>query len=138
MHAEVIPLWRSLAGGALIGAGTAVLLLFAGEVAGISGILDRLLHRTLGDQAWRLAFLLGLLLPAIIWGTGPVSWQALPSVLALAGTLVGLGTRLAAGCTSGHGVCGVANLSPRSLVATATFIAVAAVTVFFVRTVAST
>lgn len=138
MHAEVIPLWRSLAGGALIGAGTAVLLLFAGEVAGISGILDRLLHRTLGDQAWRLAFLLGLLLPAIIWGTGPVSWQAPPSLLALAGTLVGLGTRLAAGCTSGHGVCGVANLSPRSLVATATFIAVAAVTVFLVRTVAST
>ena len=137
MGGAVIPVWQSLAGGALIGAGVAVLLLFDGQVAGISGIVDRVLHGALGEQAWRIAFLVGLLLPAAILGTGPVSWQASPWVLAVAGALVGFGTRVGAGCTSGHGVCGVANLSPRSLVATITFIAVAVVTVTLVHTVTS-
>lgn len=131
----MIPVWQSLAGGALIGAGAAVLLLFDGQVAGISGIVDRVLHGALGEQAWRVAFLMGLLLPATILGTGPVSWQASPGMLSIAGVLVGFGTRVGSGCTSGHGVCGAANLSPRSVVATLTFIAVAVVTVAIVRRV---
>jgi hypothetical protein len=138
MGGAAIPVWHSLAGGALIGAGAAVLLLFDGQVAGISGILDRALHGVLGEQAWRVAFLAGLLLPAVILGTGPVSWQASPGVLGLAGALVGFGTRVGSGCTSGHGVCGAANLSPRSIVATVTFIAVAIVTVAVVRRVTVT
>jgi uncharacterized membrane protein YedE/YeeE len=138
MNADVIPVWQSLAGGALIGAGAAVLLLFDGQVAGISGIVDRVLHRALGEQAWRVAFLAGLLLPAAALGAGPIAWQAPPATLAVAGALVGFGTRIGSGCTSGHGVCGIANLSPRSLVATGTFIAVAIVTVLVVRTAAGT
>jgi len=137
MQTELIPVWRSLAGGALIGSGVAVLLLLKGEIAGISGILDRTLHGALGEQAWRLAFLAGLVLPAAIVGTGPIGWQAPTPVLALAGTLVGFGTRLGSGCTSGHGVCGVANLSPRSFVATVTFVAVAALTVAAVHAAGS-
>lgn len=135
MDGLAIPVWQSLVGGALIGAGAAVLLLFDAQVAGISGILDRILHGALGEQAWRAAFLVGLLLPAAILGTGLVSWQASPGVLALAGVLVGFGTRVGSGCTSGHGVCGAANLSPRSAVATVTFIAVAVVTVAVLRRV---
>jgi uncharacterized protein len=138
MSPDIIPIRHSLAGGALIGTGAAVLLLLGGQVAGISGILDRVLHRAFGKQAWRIAFLAGLLLPAAVLGAGPIRWQAPPAVLALAGAFVGFGTRVGSGCTSGHGVCGIANLSPRSLVATGTFIAVAVLTVLLVRTVAPT
>jgi len=134
MSAECIPLWRSLAGGALIGAAAAVLILGNGRVAGVSGILARTLQLDFGHQAWRVLFLLGLLAPAMFLGSGPVSWSASVPWLATAGVLVGFGTRLGNGCTSGHGVCGIANLSLRSLVATATFIAVAMLTVALVHT----
>jgi len=129
MSLEVIPLWRSVAGGGLIGAAAAVLILFNGRVAGVSGILDEAVRGRFGEQAWQLLFLLGLLLPALIAGTGPVSWSGSLPRIAVAGVLVGLGTRLGSGCTSGHGVCGIANLSLRSLVATLTFMAIAMSTV---------
>jgi uncharacterized membrane protein YedE/YeeE len=131
MSAGAIPLWQSLAGGALIGAAAAALILLNGEVAGVSGILDRALHRSFGEQRWRLAFLLGLVLPAVFAGPGPIGWQASAPSLAVTGLLVGFGTRLGSGCTSGHGVCGVANLSLRSLVATLTFIGTAMLAVAF-------
>jgi uncharacterized membrane protein YedE/YeeE len=126
-----------LMGGALIGVAASYLLLTQGRIAGISGILSGLISPNAADKSWRLAFLLGL------FGAGtatsvwlPVtSQQALGSLplLAVAGLLVGFGARLGGGCTSGHGVCGVSRLSPRSLVATAVFIATGAITVFIVR-----
>ena len=128
-----LPLWRSLAGGALIGAGAGVLILFDGAVAGISGIFGRLLERDWGEQYWRVAFIGGLLLPALIVGPGPVEWQASILVLGVSGMMVGAGTRLGSGCTSGHGVCGMANLSLRSLIATITFIAAGMITVALFR-----
>jgi uncharacterized protein len=126
-------LWKSLWGGTLIGAGAAALLLLNGKIAGISGIAENAVRGLFGEQAWRFAFLLGLVIPALIYGLGPIDFaQGLP-LLAVSGFLVGFGTRLGSGCTSGHGVCGLANLSPRSLVATLNFMAVAAVTVYIVR-----
>ncbi len=130
MSGLVIPVWQSIAGGALIGAGVAVLLLGNGRIAGISGITNRVLTGSVGVQAWRAAFILGLVLPALLIGTAPATLSGSPQVIAIAGLLVGYGTRVASGCTSGHGVCGIANLSPRSLVATPTFIAVAVATVW--------
>jgi uncharacterized membrane protein YedE/YeeE len=126
-------LWKSLSGGMLIGAGAAVLLLLNRRVAGISGIFDSAVRGVIGAQGWRLAFLIGLVLPAAIVGLGPIEFaQGLP-LLAVSGLLVGFGTRLGSGCTSGHGVCGLANLSPRSLWATLTFMTAAAAIVFIVR-----
>jgi uncharacterized protein len=117
----------ALIGGGLIGAAASILLLGSGRVAGISGILGGLLTPTRGDRSWRALFLLGLLAAGVIAaafapqliGSSP---RSLPTLIA-AGLLVGSGTRLGNGCTSGHGVCGISRLSPRSLVATATFIA---------------
>lgn len=128
---DLLPL---AAGGAAIGAGAALLLLFDGEIAGISGIHARLLQGITGHQHWRLAFLAGLLLPALflLWRHAAPATAGLP-LMAVAGLLVGIGTRLGGGCTSGHGVCGMANLSPRSLLATLTFMAVAMFTVFLMR-----
>jgi len=134
----VIPIWHSLAGGALIGAGAAVLLLGNGRVAGISGIASKVLLGSPGEQIWRVAFLAGLVLPALIASaptTAAVSGS--PVLLASAGILVGYGTRTASGCTSGHGVCGISNLSARSLIATVTFLAAAMLTVALSRAVAS-
>lgn len=126
-------LWKSLVGGMLIGAGAATLLLLNGKIAGISGILRNAIKGVIGVQGWRLAFLAGLVLPAALLGLGTVEFaQGLP-LLAVSGVLVGFGTRLGSGCTSGHGVCGLANLSVRSLLATATFMLVAAATVWMVR-----
>jgi uncharacterized protein len=128
-----VDLWKSLFGGMLIGAGAATLLLLNGKIAGISGILDNTVRGVFGPQGWRLGFLIGLVLPAAYFGLGSIEFaQGLP-LLALAGLLVGFGTRLGSGCTSGHGVCGLANFSPRSLAATLTFMIVAAVTVFIIR-----
>jgi uncharacterized membrane protein YedE/YeeE len=120
-------------GGLLIGAGAALLLLLNGRVAGVSGILANVVEAQIGEQGWRPAFLLGVLLPALVFGVGhpqlPGGWA-----LALgAGLLVGIGTRLGSGCTSGHGVCGLANLSRRSLVATLVFMLAAMLTVWVVR-----
>jgi uncharacterized membrane protein YedE/YeeE len=138
MSGVVIPVWQSLAGGALIGGAAALLLLANGRVAGISGITDRVLTGMVGEQAWHVAFIVGLVLPALLIGTGPVALSGSPQVLAIAGLLVGYGTRVASGCTSGHGVCGIANLSLRSMVATLTFIAVAVITVWVQHVLLST
>jgi uncharacterized membrane protein YedE/YeeE len=126
----VIPVWQSLAGGALIGLAAAVLLLGNGRIAGISGITDRVLTGSVGAQAWHVAFIVGLVLPALLIGATPNALPGSPQVVAIAGLLVGYGSRVAAGCTSGHGVCGISNLSPRSLVATLTFVTVAVATVW--------
>lgn len=127
----------SLAGGALIGLAAALFVLFNGRIAGISGILGGLLQWPKGDIAWRVAFLLGLIAaPAVYSLVAPlpaVQVDAGTTTLVVAGLLVGLGTRYGAGCTSGHGVCGLSRRSPRSLVATAAFMAAGFVTVFIVR-----
>lgn len=134
MHPHLL----ALLGGVAIGLASAVLLLFNGRVAGISGIAGGLLAPARGDTDWRLAFVGGLvaggfLLHAIAPGAiGPPAATDLGVVLA-AGLLVGFGTRLGNGCTSGHGVCGLARGSVRSLAATLTFMAAAAATVFVVR-----
>jgi uncharacterized membrane protein YedE/YeeE len=129
--------WDSLAGGVLIGLATALLLLANGRVAGISGILGGLLRPASGDVAWRLCFVLGLFLAPLVWLTmramPPAQIDHSPAMLAAGGLLVGIGTRFGSGCTSGHGVCGIARLSPRSLLATACFMAAGFITVFVVR-----
>jgi uncharacterized membrane protein YedE/YeeE len=123
-------------GGALIGLAAVMLMVATGRIAGISGIFGGLLN--MSDRGWRLAFIAGLV-AAPLTGTlagyaltepqMPASW----AVVVIAGLLVGFGTRLGGGCTSGHGVCGVARLSPRSITATAIFIAVAVVMVAITR-----
>ena len=129
--------WASLAGGILIGLAAALLLLANGRVAGISGILGGLLRPARGDVAWRVAFVAGLFLAPIVWLTmramPPAQIDHSPALLAAGGLLVGIGTRFGSGCTSGHGVCGIARLSPRSLLATACFVGAGFVTVFVVR-----
>jgi uncharacterized membrane protein YedE/YeeE len=129
--------WASLAGGILIGLATALLLLANGRVAGVSGILGGLLRPAKGDVAWRVAFIAGLFLAPIVWLTlramPPAQIDHSPALLAAGGLLVGIGTRFGSGCTSGHGVCGIARLSPRSLLATACFVAAGFVTVYVVR-----
>ena len=126
-------LWKSLCGGMLIGAGAAVLLLLNGKIAGISGIAENAVSGLFGEKGWRIAFLLGLVIPAAIFGLGRIEFALGLPALAVSGLLVGFGTRLGSGCTSGHGVCGLANFSPRSLAATLTFMTVAAATVYLLR-----
>jgi uncharacterized membrane protein YedE/YeeE len=125
---------RALAGGALIGVSASLMLAFNGRVTGISGIVGGLVQPMPGDLGWRALFVAGLLvggLLALLALPGAVGGAAVPvGTAALAGLLVGVGTRLGNGCTSGHGVCGIARLSPRSLAATVTFISTGAVTVF--------
>jgi uncharacterized membrane protein YedE/YeeE len=128
----------ALVGGALIGTAAALLLVLNGRIAGVSGILGGLLQPQQREIGWRFAFLIGLLLAPMAYatfgGTLPaVALDASPRVIALAGLLVGFGTRLGSGCTSGHGVCGIGRASPRSLVATATFIAAGILTVLVTR-----
>jgi hypothetical protein len=129
--------WTSLAGGLIIGGATAAFVLFNGRIAGISGILGGLLRPARGDIGWRLAFLLGLIgapLAYAVFATPPVATVAAdPMTLTVAGLLVGLGTRYGAGCTSGHGVCGLSRQSPRSLAATAAFMLAGFATVFVTR-----
>ena len=129
--------WSALAGGALIGIATAMFVLLNGRIAGISGILAGLLQPAKGDAAWRLAFILGLIgAPAAYLLADPFPAPRIDAgwgSLVVAGLLVGIGTRYGSGCTSGHGVCGLSRLSPRSLTATAAFMAAGFVTVFIVR-----
>ncbi len=136
------PVW-SLVGGALIGLAASVLLLFHGRVAGIAGILGETLRGdgTRGESVFRAAFLVGLVAagiavrlvyPAALTTQGSSSVASI-GLVAIAGLLVGYGTRLGSGCTSGHGVCGISRLSKRSIVATMTFMAAGGVTVFLVR-----
>ena len=127
----------SLAGGALIGLAAALFVLLNGRIAGISGVLGGLLRPARGDVGWRIAFVLGLvgaplayaLFTAVPLPRIDASWPA----LVLAGLLVGVGTRYGAGCTSGHGVCGLSRLSPRSLAATLAFMGAGFATVFLLR-----
>ena len=125
-----------LIGGALIGLSAAMMMHFHGRIAGISGILGGLLT---GDRAlWRLLFAVGLVVGGGVWlavqpGQFSMEIQRSPGALAVAGLLVGVGTRMGNGCTSGHGVCGMARFSRRSIVATLTFIATGAITVFIVN-----
>ncbi|HWV38585.1 MAG TPA: YeeE/YedE thiosulfate transporter family protein [Vulgatibacter sp.] len=127
-----------LGGGVLIGIGASLLLLFNGRVAGISGIVGGLLARRRGETPWRALFVGGLL------AGGAIAWLAMPArfdasaapslpLVALAGLLVGVGTRIGSGCTSGHGVCGISRLSLRSLAATLVFMATGSLTVLVVR-----
>ena len=121
----------------MIGLAATLMLLLNGRIDGISGIVAGLVSpgaRKGGDAVWRVAFVVGLVLGplgyAVVAGGFPVGVEASLAVLVVAGLLVGFGTRLGSGCTSGHGVCGIARLSKRSIVATATFMVVAALTVF--------
>ena len=129
--------WASLAGGMLIGVAAAILVLLNGRIAGISGVLGGLLAPVSGDISRRVAFLVGLLAaPAVYVLLSALSRPQIDAgwgALVLAGVLVGVGTRYGAGCTSGHGVCGLSRLSPRSLVATLTFMSAGFATVFIVR-----
>ena len=130
--------WVSLAGGLLIGLSASAMLLMDGKIAGISGILAGALKPVKSDTSWRVCFLAGLLAGGLflrIVMPGAFAFgiiRPLP-VLAIAGLAVGFGTRLGSGCTSGHGVCGLSRLSPRSLVATVTFIFTGALTVYLLN-----
>lgn len=133
--------WSSLAGGLLIGLSASILVAALGRIAGISGIIGVLLQRpswkSVSNWGWRLAFIIGMVAAPLIWQLfAPLPAMQMPSNSALiivAGLLVGFGTRLGSGCTSGHGVCGLSRLSLRSLAATLTFIATGAITVFVMR-----
>ncbi|MFT0546238.1 YeeE/YedE family protein [Allopusillimonas ginsengisoli] len=129
--------WSSLAGGLLIGLATAIFLLFNGRIAGISGIVGGLLRPANGDVAWRIAFIAGIVLAPFAFRLAAplpaVQIDADTMTLIAAGLLVGLGTRFGAGCTSGHGVCGISRRSPRSIVATACFMLAGFATVYAVR-----
>jgi uncharacterized protein len=132
--AEFTPI-SGLIGGLLIGLAVALTLLLNGRIAGISGIVGGLVDPKAGDAGWRAAFVIGLPLGALVFilvagGPAPVDVLASPPAILIGGLLVGFGTRMGAGCTSGHGVCGLALLSWRSVVATAVFFVVAMLTVF--------
>jgi uncharacterized membrane protein YedE/YeeE len=132
--------WPSLTGGIILGIASALFILINGRILGISGILGGLLPPKLGDTTWRIAFLLGMFAaPTVFHAVVPVEYVTAPRIeatewmIVIAGLLVGVGTRYASGCTSGHGVCGLSRLSPRSLVATASFMSAGFVTVYVVR-----
>ena len=129
--------WASLAGGVLLGLASAMFILVNGRILGISGIVGGLLRPVSGDIGWRLSFLLGLLvaplLHILVAGPSVPRIDAGWTTVVVAGLLVGVGTRYGSGCTSGHGVCGLSRLSPRSLVATLAFMGAGFLTVFLVR-----
>ena len=128
----------ALIGGALIGGAAAWFLIMNGRIAGVSGVLGGLLQPKRSEVGWRIAFLAGMLLAPLLFVAASGAWPAVEihasaGLLVFAGLLVGFGTRLGAGCTSGHGVCGIGRASPRSIVATAVFMATAVATVFITR-----
>jgi len=129
--------WSAAIGGVVIGLAAALLVLVNGRIAGISGIVGGMLRPRAGEFSWRLAFTAGLIVApiayALIARQPAITIDAGYPVLVIAGLLVGIGTRYAGGCTSGHGVCGLSRLSPRSLVATLAFMAAGFATVFVVR-----
>ncbi|MBC3616262.1 YeeE/YedE family protein [Vibrio metschnikovii] len=127
--------WYSLFGGMLLGVSATLLLLLNGKVAGISGILGGLLTPKAQDTAWRWLFIIGLVAGGVfgvrlLGAEVPLQYSSSTGMLIIAGLLVGLGTRLGNGCTSGHGICGIGRLSLRSIVATGIFMLVAGITVF--------
>lgn len=129
--------WQSLAGGILIGLAAALFLLLNGRIAGISGIVGGLLAPKAGDIGWRVTFVAGMLAAPLVYAV----FTRLPALqinagmggLVAAGLLVGIGTRYGSGCTSGHGVCGISRQSPRSIAATAMFMAAGFITVYLLR-----
>jgi uncharacterized membrane protein YedE/YeeE len=132
--------FASLAGGIILGVASAIFILVNGRILGISGILGGLLPPKLGDTTWRVAFFLGMLAaPTVFHAVVPAQYIIAPRIDAsdwmviAAGLLVGIGTRYASGCTSGHGVCGLSRLSPRSLVATLSFMGAGFVMVYVLR-----
>ena len=132
--------WTALSGGLILGLAATLLILANGRILGISGILGGLLPPKSGDSAWRLSFMAGLLVaPILFYHLAPSGLNEAPTVQAssgaivIAGVLVGFGTRLGSGCTSGHGVCGLSRFSLRSLIATLTFMAAGFLTVFIIR-----
>lgn len=129
--------WTALGGGLLIGLAAGMMILLNGRILGVSGILGGLFQPLRGDVVWRLTFLAGVFSAAwLAWIAGirpPAESPASPLALTVAGLLVGVGTRLGSGCTSGHGVCGISRLSPRSLMATACFMASGFVSVYVIR-----
>jgi len=132
--------WASLAGGILLGLASALFILVNGRILGISGILGGLLLPKGADAGWRVAFLLGMLAaPVTLAWIAPADLITAPTIdagyaaVVVAGLLVGYGTRLGSGCTSGHGVCGLSRLSPRSLVATGSFMAAGFAIVYVMR-----
>ncbi|MGK4441389.1 YeeE/YedE family protein [Yersinia proxima] len=129
--------FSALAGGALLGIAVTILWLCNGRIAGISGILGGLLPPKAGNISWRVTFLLGLIMAPGIYSLFTdlpvIQIDAGLPVLIVAGLLVGIGTRYGAGCTSGHGVCGLARFSPRSLLATLSFMITGFATVWLVR-----
>lgn len=128
---------QSLIGGLLIGFSTLLMIRYLGKITGISGIVGQLWSTAAEDRIWRLAFVAGLVLSPLVYALvrplPAVEIQASTPWLIVAGLLVGFGSRLGSGCTSGHGVCGLSRLSPRSLVATITFMLVAMLVVGLFR-----
>lgn len=132
--------WASLSGGVLLGVASAIFILLNGRILGISGILGGLLPPKVGDSLWRVAFLLGMFAaPLVFTSLAPAGFASTPRIdatewtVVAAGLLVGIGTRYASGCTSGHGVCGLSRMSPRSLVATLSFMGAGFATVYLLR-----
>jgi uncharacterized membrane protein YedE/YeeE len=129
--------WSALSGGGIIGLAAALLILLNGRIAGISGIVGGLFTAGRGDVGWRIAFVSGLVAAPLVWQF----FQEMPliqidasyAVLAVAGLIVGIGTRYGSGCTSGHGVCGISRGSPRSVVATIIFMGMGMLTVYIIR-----
>ena len=132
--------FASLTGGIILGIASAIFILVNGRILGISGILGGLMPPKLGDTFWRISFLLGLLVaPTVFHAVVPAEYITAPRIdatdmmVVIAGLLVGIGTRYASGCTSGHGVCGLSRLSPRSLVATLSFMGTGFAMVYVMR-----
>src|SRR5262245_6397367 len=126
--------WSATIGGVVLGVAVALLVLANGRVAGISGIVGGLLQPRAGDIGWRLAFVGGLLISPLVYlafaGPPAITIDASSPVMIVAGLVVGVGVRYGGGCTSGHGVCGISRLSPRSIVATVSFIGTGFATVY--------
>lgn len=129
--------WASLAGGILLGLASAIFILVNGRILGISGIVGGLLRPKAGDAGWRISFVLGMLAAPLLYvlvaGPVPATIDAGWGTVVLAGLMVGVGTRYGSGCTSGHGVCGLSRLSPRSLAATLSFMGAGFAMVFVMR-----
>ncbi|MET2949612.1 YeeE/YedE thiosulfate transporter family protein [Vibrio owensii] len=127
--------WMSLLGGVMVGASAVILMLFTGKTAGISGILNGAVENT--DRVWRIVFLIAMALGGVfavyaLGGHVPTEYRGSLGLVVVAGLLVGVGTRIGNGCTSGHGICGMGRFSVRSVVATCTFMATAMLTVLLV------
>lgn len=129
--------WSALAGGALIGISAGLFILLNGRIAGITGIIGGLLRPVMHDAGWRIAFAIGLILAPIVWllfsPLPEIKIDASNGLLVVAGLIVGFGARYGSGCTSGHGVCGISRLSPRSIIATLAFMGTGFLTVFVMR-----